>query len=448
MLAEAAHSCFYSGVPEEMLLHAERADALVPEGDTGRSRFFASIALGTAQVVAGDGEAGAETLRGAVAILEGSGELRDDPRLLVWAALGPLWLREAEGGRGLVDRALEYAREHASAGTLPYLLQHVARDQAMSDAWPAAHAGYHEAMRLARENGQLAELTAAVAGVAVLEGRQGMEQACRAHAEEGRALCRELGMRIYEIWTVAALGELELGLGHPEQAIVHYEEQQALLEERGVVDVDISASPELVDAYLRVGRADDAAALVGELEERARAKGQPWSLARAARCRGLVGPDSELDEHFGEALALHALTPDLFETARTRLAYGARLRRARKRVRAREELRAALELFDRLGPTPWAEQASAELAATGETARRRDPSTLDELTPQELQIALLLAEGKTTRQAAAALFLSPKTIEYHLRHVYSKLEIHSREELTARFAGGREAAEGLPAPSA
>ena len=101
-------------------------------------------------------------------------------------------------------------------------------------------------------------------------------------------------------------------------------------------------------------------------------------------------------------------------------------------MRAREELNAALELFDRLGPTPWAELASRELAATGETARRRDPSTLDDLTPQELQIALLLGEGRTTREAAAALFLSPKTVEYHLRGVYRKLGVRSREALAAK----------------
>jgi DNA-binding CsgD family transcriptional regulator len=115
------------------------------------------------------------------------------------------------------------------------------------------------------------------------------------------------------------------------------------------------------------------------------------------------------------------------------LAYGARLRWARQRVRARQELRLALDAFDSLGPSPWADAAGVELVATGETARRRDASTLDELTPQELQIALILARGKTTREAAAALFLSPKTIEYHLRHVYRKLDIGSREELAARF---------------
>ena len=100
-----------------------------------------------------------------------------------------------------------------------------------------------------------------------------------------------------------------------------------------------------------------------------------------------------------------------------------------RRVRRARALRRAIDVFDDLGAAPWAELARAELAATGETARRRDPSTLDELTPQELQVALLLAEGRTTREAAAALFLSPKTIEYHLRNAYRKLAIHSREEL-------------------
>jgi DNA-binding NarL/FixJ family response regulator len=96
-------------------------------------------------------------------------------------------------------------------------------------------------------------------------------------------------------------------------------------------------------------------------------------------------------------------------------------------------LREALEAFERRGAKPWAEQAREELAATGETARRRDTSTLDDLTPQELQIARRLADGSTTREAAAAIFLSPKTVEYHLDHVYRKLGIRSRDELTVAF---------------
>jgi DNA-binding CsgD family transcriptional regulator len=100
-------------------------------------------------------------------------------------------------------------------------------------------------------------------------------------------------------------------------------------------------------------------------------------------------------------------------------------------VRARVQLRSAAAIFERLGAQSWLIQADAELAASGETARVRDVSTLDELTPQELRIARLLAEGQTTREAAAAIFLSPKTVEYHLRHIYGKLGIHSREELGA-----------------
>jgi len=240
-------------------------------------------------------------------------------------------------------------------------------------------------------------------------------------------------MGTYGIWTIQALGDLELGLGRPAEAAEHHEEQLATMSSLGIADVDLSPGPELVESYLRLGRTDAAGAAAAEYLAAAEAKGQPWALARAGRCQGMLA--DEFESHFDEALRLHGLTPDVFEAARTQLAYGARLRRSRQRVRAREELRAALETFERLGAEAWFEQARAELAATGETARRRDVSTLGELTPQELQIARLLAEGRTTREAAAAVFLSPKTVEYHLRNVYRKLGIHSREELTATLRG-------------
>jgi DNA-binding CsgD family transcriptional regulator len=126
---------------------------------------------------------------------------------------------------------------------------------------------------------------------------------------------------------------------------------------------------------------------------------------------------------------LHGRTEDTFEQARTLLAFGERLRRAGRRVLAREQLRSAFAAFERLGAEPWTTRARLELRATGERARRRDAATLDDLTPQELQIALLLAAGATTREAATRLFLSPKTIEYHLHHVYGKLGVRSRSAL-------------------
>jgi DNA-binding CsgD family transcriptional regulator len=154
--------------------------------------------------------------------------------------------------------------------------------------------------------------------------------------------------------------------------------------------------------------------------------------------------DGSSAELFTGALAEHARTPDVFETARTRLAYGESLRRDRQRIEAREQLRAALAIFERVGADPWAERARTELAASGERVRRRDPSTRDELTAQELRIALLLAGGRSTREAAAALFLSPKTVEYHLRNVYMKLEIHSRGELAEALEAF--APSGAPTP--
>ena len=437
MLAQAVHGCFYTGDTPAMIAAAERAVALASGQDSRRATFFAAMAQGMAWWRTARARP-APPRRRAVTILEESDELRDDRRLLVWAALGPLWLREAKAGRGLIDRAFERARAQAALGALPYLLHLLARDQATTDQWAAAETSYDEAIRLGRETGQRVEVAAALAGLACLEARQGREDACREHAAEATSMCEELGVGLYGVWAIQALGDLELGLGRPAAAIEHHLAQADALREGGIADVDLSPAPELVEAFLRVGREKEATAAAADFDARATAKGQPWALARAARCRGLLADPGELESCFDEALDLHERTPDAFETARTRLAYGARLRRARKRIRAREELRAALAIFEQLGSEPWADQTRAELAASGETARRRDVSTLDELTPQELQIARLLADGRTTREAAAAIFVSPKTVEYHLGHVYQKLGIHSREELAAAFPAPQE----------
>ena len=429
MLAEAAMGAFYAADAAGMLECGERASALAVRDGSHRTAFFAAIAQGMALVLSGQGDRGAAAIRDAVRLLERSDELRDDPRLLVWAAMGPLWLRETDAGHELVDRAVATARSRSVVGVLPHLLTHVAIQHATTDRWVEAQAGFDEAIRLARESGQRVELAGALARLAWLEARLGREHACRAHAAEALAIAREHGVVLCEIWALAALGDLELGLGNAEAALARVEEQEAVVDQQGIADVDLFPAPEQVELYLRLGRTDDAVEAAGRFQHAAAAKGQPWALARAARCRALLADEESFESCFEEAMALHARTPDVFETTRTELAFGARLRRAGRRVQARERLRAAIDVFDDLGAAPWAELARTELAATGETARRRDPSSLDELTPQELQVSLLLAEGRTTREAAAALFLSPKTIEYHLRNAYRKLAIHSREEL-------------------
>ncbi len=429
MLAEAVSSAFYAGDAAAMQAAAAMTEPLSAANGGGRTLFFARVAQGMALIFSGAGEPGAAALREAVAVFDGWDDLAEDPRMLMWAAVGPLWLREAGFRPDLIERALSAARGSTAVGVLPTLLTLLAIDQAGGERWGAARSNLDEAMRLARETGQRTELAAALSRTAWLDARQGREQESRTRAAEALELSDSLGLGLCEIWTRAALADLELGFGRPAEALDRLEELERVLEARGVADVDLSPAPEIVDVLLRLRRDEEAAAAASAFGEAAAAKGQPWALARAARLRGLLAPPDRMDADFEDALRLHRLTPDVFETARTQLAYGSRLRRSRRRVVARDQLRAAIDVFDQLGAAPWDELARTELAATGETARRRDPSTLGDLTPQEFQIAQLLAGGSTTREAAASLFLSPKTIEYHLRNAYRKLGIHSREEL-------------------
>jgi DNA-binding CsgD family transcriptional regulator/tetratricopeptide (TPR) repeat protein len=433
MLAEAAAVCFYAGNPVQMLAIAERACAGLPSRPSVRARFLAGMALGMARIFGGHAAAGAEALHESVTLAEGSAELRDDLRLLPWLAFAPLFLRETDTGRSLLEHSLQAARAHAAVGVLPFALNLIARDRATTDRWAVAEATYQEAIGLARESGQQTQLAFGLAGLAWLQARRGREQESRACAGEALTLCGDLGTRLLEIWAIAALGELELGLGDAAGAVTHLEQQQRLLADLAITDPDLSPATELVDGYLKLGRYDDAQRVAAQFMAAAQAKGQPWSVARALRCHGMLAEDAGFAADFERAIELHEQTPDAFEAARTRLAYGERLRRSRSRVLAREQLRAAVDAFDDLDARPWADRARAELAATGETRRQRDAGGINELTPQELQIALLLAGGKTTRETAAALFLSPKTVEYHLRHVYQRLGIHSRDELTERM---------------
>jgi len=429
MLAEAASACFYAGNPAEMLAVAEKARAGLPAGSSDRARFLAAMALGMARIFGGDAAAGTEAVHEAVTLAEDAAEVRDDLRLLPWLAIAPLFLRQAAAGRSLLDHALQTARSRAAVGVLPLALNLLARDQATTERWAVAEATYQEAIDLARESGQRAELAFGLAGLAWLQARRGREEEGRAGAAEALELCRGTGTRLHEIWATAALGELELGQGNATRAVVLFEHQQQLLDDLLITDPDLSPATELTEAYLTIGRHADAQRATARFSAAAEAKGQPWSQARALRAQGMLAGEDDFAAAFECAISLHEQTPDAFEAARTRLAFGQRLRRSRNRMLAREQLRAAVDGFDRIGALPWADRARAELAATGETRRRRDAVGIDDLTPQELQIALLLTSGKTTRETAAALFLSPKTVEYHLRHVYQRLGIHSREEL-------------------
>ena len=180
------------------------------------------------------------------------------------------------------------------------------------------------------------------------------------------------------------------------------------------------------------GQAGQIRTWTAELEQFAHDTGAAWAAAIAAHGRALIAADGNTEDpepHFLEAMAEHSRASRPVAQARTQLSYGEFLRRSRRRVDARTPLRAALDVFTEVGAQPWADRARQELRASGETARKRDPSTSLQLTPQEQQVASLASRGHSNADVATQLFLSRRTVEFHLSNAYQKLGVRSRGDL-------------------
>ncbi|HEY1175908.1 MAG TPA: LuxR C-terminal-related transcriptional regulator, partial [Phytomonospora sp.] len=233
------------------------------------------------------------------------------------------------------------------------------------------------------------------------------------------------------------LGLLDLGLGRFEAA---HERLSAAVARPHRMDL-IPYIPDLVEAAARVEETSRTGDAVELYEGWATAVGMPWAAAVLARCRALLD-DADAERHFTEALDAHALPGDRpFEAARTTLLYGEWLRRRRRVNDAKPHLRQAAEAFARMRAPVWADRARLELRAAGESAGAREPGPGDRfagLTPQESQVVRLAAEGLTNREIGAQLFLSPRTVGYHLYKAYPKLGVASRAELARlpRSGGG------------
>jgi len=186
---------------------------------------------------------------------------------------------------------------------------------------------------------------------------------------------------------------------------------------------------ELVEAGARGDRLDVAAAALRDLDERTPAAATDWALGIQARSRALLTDDQEAEPLYQEALERLASSDSTVHLARGQLIYGEWLRRQGRRVDAREQLRATHETFSHIGASGFAERARRELMATGETVRRRNVETRDDLTPQEAEVARLAGRGYTNPEIGARLFISPRTVEWHLHKVFVKLAISSRREL-------------------
>ncbi|MDX6292332.1 MAG: hypothetical protein QOH50_1407 [Kribbellaceae bacterium] len=224
------------------------------------------------------------------------------------------------------------------------------------------------------------------------------------------------------------LGVLEISLGNYGSAVgcldAAYTDDTPL--------VGTQALPDVVEAAVRAGRRDLAERAFQRLEDRATATGTPLALGLLARCQAMLAEPAAARIRYEEAIDRlgRAQTPP--QLARAHLLYGEWLRRQRRRREARDQLRTALDMFDRMGLHGFAERARVELRATGERARKREPGTPEELTPQEAQIVTLVSRGEANREIAAQLFISPSTVEYHLRKVFRKLGVTSRTQLAYR----------------
>jgi DNA-binding CsgD family transcriptional regulator len=267
----------------------------------------------------------------------------------------------------------------------------------------------------------------------IIAAHRGMIDEARARSERALARAEAEGIGIGESGHSWVLGFVELSRGDANAALVHlrrsYELRNAfMLEPAQRVELG-----DLLEALIAVGDLDEAEAVVATWQERAEALDRAWALAILARCRGLLlaarGDLNGAFASFERALAEHARSTDPFHHARTLLALGRTQRRAKQRGAARATLEDALARFERLGAPLWAEQARAELARIGGRAR-----SSGELTEAERRIALLVAEGRTNREVAAALFLTVHSVETTLTRVYRKLEVRSRAELARLFA--------------
>jgi DNA-binding CsgD family transcriptional regulator len=187
--------------------------------------------------------------------------------------------------------------------------------------------------------------------------------------------------------------------------------------------------PELIEAATRCGMPERAAEALEALSDTTRASGTDWALGIEARSRALLSENEAAERRYREAIERLARTGVRMELARAHLLYGEWLRRERRRLDAREQLRRAHELFTEFGMEAFGDRARVELEATGEHARKRTADTRDDLTPQEAQISRLAADGATNQEIAAQLFISPSTVDYHLRKAFRKLGVKSRHEL-------------------
>ncbi len=413
---------------EGALTHATLAAELAARAGSPVLRVEALATIGLIEAVLGHPGA-ASTLqtaqqRGEDALVE-----RVDSSA-AWAhAYIKLWTDEAPSATRLMRRHLDEAAARGHESSMANILTSLALAEYLAGRWGEAARIGEQAHEAALQAAQQHYEGFSLSVLALVRASLGLEAEARADADRALTLAGEHSAAVARIHSVWALGLLELSLGRPAEVVhVLSRERQRLLAAGVGEPGAVPFVADEIEALVAVGRIEEAATLLDWLEERGRALNRASALAAAGRCRGLLAAArGDIDDALGaleRALATHERVSMPFESARTLLALGSVQRRAKKRTAARDTLGRALTIFEDLGAAFWAKEAQAELARIA----GRAPAGWG-LTATEYRVAELVAAGLTNREAAARLFLTQKTVEFHLRNVYRKLGVRSRTEL-------------------
>jgi DNA-binding CsgD family transcriptional regulator len=344
------------------------------------------------------------------------------------------WTDELPRALALWEDERMAAADHGFIVALSWILARMIVVEVLTGAWDQAIGHADEAVELAIEGGQVANQAVIIAGRALVTAHLGEVETTRSLAAEALQLSVPSGAAPARRTAAWALGLLELSLARPAQAHDHLSTLVEEARSAGIAEPgELTFVPDEVEALIGLGRLAEAESLLDWFEGLAAASHRRGALGASGRCRGSIhaarGDLAQAQSVLERAVAQFDGLSRPFELARTLLVLGRTQRHALRKTHARSSLEAAVVLFDELGARLWSEMAKAELASIG----GRMPAG-DALTSTEQRVAALVAEGRTNREVAAALFLTDRTVEGHLTRIYAKLQIRSRSELAHRFA--------------
>jgi DNA-binding CsgD family transcriptional regulator len=385
---------------------------------------LAHLLDGFTAVTAGDWAAAARAFELAFRLVEGRAV--DDHVVQPNLGIAAVHVDDDARGLRLHEDQLTTARHAGALAMVDHALTRGFHFQLATGAWSSAASASAEALTLTASTGQAGLTALPNAQLAVMAALRGDADGAQRHLAQAAAIreAHPIGITDVLVADFIRWGRGLLEARQPATALHHLEQITSPAMRR-------LAAIDRMETAVRADRRDLARAWQAEMQDFAEGTGLPSAIAVAAHGAALLARPADADNHFARALQAHQRSLRMPNRARTELAYGEYLRRVRRRVDARDHLRAALGLFEELGAAPYAERAAQELRASGETARRRDVSTATNLTPQERQVATLVRQGLSNRDAAAQLFVSPRTVDFHLRNVFSKLGVTSRAELAA-----------------